>query len=75
MSEIKRYDYSCDCDETTYMAPHAEGHFVKYDDHLAALAARDAVIAKFRTICERQALTKDLREVFDLADKLEGGEA
>jgi hypothetical protein len=52
MSEIKRYDYTQDTKGyelgPAYMEECDLGDYVKYDDHLAAISAKDAQIRILR---------------------------
>lgn len=56
MSEIKRYDPMSFGPENAYLTEDATGDAVKYDDHVAALASKDAEIERLREALFRIAI-------------------
>lgn len=61
MSEIKRYDPMSFGPENAYLTEDATGDVVKYDDHVAVVAGKDAEIARLREALEH--LTRSAGEV------------
>jgi len=61
---IQRYDMTNDCDGDSgrcnaCMLPHPDGDYVAHADHLAAMAAKDAEIAKLKS--DRLAVQENLQ--------------